>query len=165
MEWRKIEGFPKYSVSDEGMVRNDETGKILKPDICNGGYLRVTLCKDGKTTRKMLHRLVAEMFIPNKDNKTQVNHIDGNKQNNALFNLEWVTRSENEQHKYRVLKVDQTKYNHHKRKVFCVDTGVVYDGVKEAARAIGVHHSSMTSCLRGRTYTCAGYRWKYAEAN
>lgn len=97
------EMFDSYLVYDDGRVQNKKTSKFLKPEITKNGYYRVTLCAGGKTNRFLLHRLVALRFIPNPDNLPCVNHLDGNKGNNAVSNLEWVTYSTNEYHSYRTL--------------------------------------------------------------
>ena len=108
--WRDVVGYEGlYKVSNFGNVmsapkktRYEE--REMTKSIGSEGYLHVHLRKDGKESQKLVHRLVAEAFIANDDNKPQVNHIDGNKQNNNVKNLEWVTRSENLLHAYRVLK-------------------------------------------------------------
>lgn len=112
-EWRWVVGYEGlYMVSDLGNVMSmkDERGStpmtILKQGACNSGYLHVTLHKDGHGKTVMVHRLVATAFLPNPDNKTQVNHKDGNRKNNHLSNLEWVTCSENILHSFRVLGRD-----------------------------------------------------------
>lgn len=96
--WKKIEGYPNYSVSSEGHVRNDATGLLLKVNVNSWGYCRVWLSNEGKRKEFKLHRLVASEFIPNSESKTQVNHIDCDKLNNCVLNLEWVTPSENIRH-------------------------------------------------------------------
>ena len=102
-EWQDIQKFPKHQVSNLGNIRI-KNGRILKNRCPNRtGYIRVVL--GGGKKRPLLHRLVADAFIPNLENKSQVNHIDGNKQNNAANNLEWVTPSENQKHAYYVLGV------------------------------------------------------------
>jgi hypothetical protein len=111
--WKDIVGFEGYyQISDDGVVKSLErtvktkTGirtygeRILKQEICNSGYCRVTLAKEGEKHRELVHRLVAIHFIENPLNKREVNHIDGNKRNNNVSNLEWATSSENQSHAY-----------------------------------------------------------------
>ena len=95
--YKKIEGFENYSVSDFGNVKNITTGKIKTVSANEYGYICVNLLKDGKKYTKRLHRLVAEMFVPNPDNKLQVDHIDNNRSHNNLINLRWATNKENQQ--------------------------------------------------------------------
>ena len=97
--WRDIKGYEGlYQVSNYGRVKSLIKGIILKPKVCKTGYLCVGLWKDGKQKWMLIHRLVTQTFIPNPVNKPQVNHIDGVKSNNVVYNLEWVTSSENNQH-------------------------------------------------------------------
>lgn len=112
-EWKPIKGL-HYEVSSLGNVRNSESYKsISQLDKNREGYIRVNLFSNGKKKRYFIHRLVAEAFIPNPENKPQVNHKDGNKQNNELSNLEWVTNSENQLHSYYILK-NKTGFAHGK---------------------------------------------------
>lgn len=90
-EKRPIKGFPKYEVDEQGVVWNALRGNVLKPSTNYAGYCAVTL--SGK--RHYIHRLVAQTFIPNPEGKAFVNHKDRNPNNNAVENLEWVTRKEN----------------------------------------------------------------------
>lgn len=90
-----IEGYDNYAVSDEGFVINTKTGRVLKVDVTNCGYARVTVSKDNVQQRFSLHRLVAHHFIQPVEGKELVNHKDGNKLNNNVANLEWCTYSEN----------------------------------------------------------------------
>ena len=88
-----------YEISNNGDIRNTKTGHILKQFKGKDGYMRTQLGgKIGKTV--LVHRLVAKTFIPNPKNKPEVNHIDGNKSNNNVKNLEWATRNENQRHAY-----------------------------------------------------------------
>lgn len=96
--WAKIEGYPNYEVSSFGNVRRGE--RILKAG-CSSHYLCISLFRENKRKRFSVHRLVAKAFIPNPDNKSQVNHIDGNKLNNHVSNLEWITHLENIHHAIR----------------------------------------------------------------
>lgn len=102
--WSRIEDFPDYAVSGDGQVmrvtkgRRTAPGRLLRPSNAHG-YLVVVLCRDGKIRRMIsVHRLMATHFLPNPENKQQVNHKDGHKINNVLGNLEWSTSAENCQH-------------------------------------------------------------------
>lgn len=97
LELRKtIDGFENYEVTSWGRVIDKRTGKPIYQENHFKGYLRVDLINgEGRRVHKKVHRLVAEAFIPNIFGKPQVNHIDGNKKNNSITNLEWVTNAEN----------------------------------------------------------------------
>lgn len=97
---RKLSKFPGYSISDQGEVINLKTNKILKCSKDRDGYLQLSISSDNKSYSRRIHRLIAETFIPNPENKPQVNHIDGNKLNNHISNLEWVTAKENIRHSW-----------------------------------------------------------------
>ena len=101
--WKDIEGFPNYQVSNKSRLKNVKTGLILKPCLdTSTGYLMFNLYdSNGKPRHKYLHRLVAEAFIPNPENKRLINHIDGNKANPDISNLEWATDSENMKHAFK----------------------------------------------------------------
>ena len=92
-EWKQIPNLP-YEISSLGKIRNLQ-GKVLKTYIQNSGYEQIKINYQGLHIHKSIHRLVAEAFIPNPLNKEYVNHIDGNKLNNTVDNLEWCTNSEN----------------------------------------------------------------------
>lgn len=95
-----INGNDTYGVTSDGVIINRETGKVLKQRKNNSGYAIVDLYKDHKKKTHLVHRLVAETYIPNEDNRLTVNHSDGDKSNNSADNLEWATYSENNQHAY-----------------------------------------------------------------
>ena len=106
--WKDIKGYEGlYQVSNRGRVRRiffinnvteKEKIKVLTPLKHNRGYLSVSLCKNGKQKMRLIHRLVAQAFIENKFNKKEINHINGNKKDNRVENLEWVTSKENTKH-------------------------------------------------------------------
>jgi len=111
--WKDIEGFDEkygYQISSWGRVRS--VNGILKPYENFKGYLKVGLMKDGKCCKKRVNRLVAQAFIPNPYNLPQVNHIDGNKQNNSFTNLEWVTNEQNAHHRKMMLSLLNGKEKH-----------------------------------------------------
>jgi hypothetical protein len=103
-EWKYVEGYPEYEVSSLGRLRSHKNGKEtyfnLKPD--SWGYVIVTISKDGERKGIRFHRLVAQHFLPNPENLATVNHLDGNKLNNAVSNLEWASQSENNKHSFRI---------------------------------------------------------------
>ena len=110
--WRNIDGYDgRYAVSTWGRVRG--ISGILKPYTTSKGYLKVGLMKNGKSEKHRIHRLVANAFLPNPHKLPEVNHIDGNKKNNSISNLEWVSGKENIAHsKILMAMIDmQTKKN------------------------------------------------------
>lgn len=164
-EYRDIAGYEGlYQVSNYGNIKrlgNNKTKKekILKQKI-DGGYLRVGLSKNNKQKYYLVHRLVAQAFIPNPDGKEQVNHINGIKSDNNVSNLEWVTCSENMIHAFRTglhsidsfqLECAREHSNKTKSKqVICITTGIFYESVREAERQTGVASSSISNCCRGK---------------
>ena len=171
MEWRKINGFEKYSVSDTGLVRNDKTGQMLAQYFIgkNSGYKRV---KFANNKHYLVHRLVALAFVPNPENKAEVNHINGDKTDNKADNLEWVTREENMQHRCKVLgkKVNpvvatQVAARVNSKPVICLETGKRYASVSEASKDVHIHSSGISNCCnhKPRYITAGGYHWEYAD--
>lgn len=168
-EYKKVDGFP-YSVSVDGKARNDKTGHELKAAISNSGYLRVGLWNKQKAKNCFVHRLVAMAFVPNPENKPEVNHKDGNKLNNSASNLEWVTGAENKRHCREVLgKVNrhpntEAAHNACKKRVRCVDTGEEYESITSAAKAIGVTQGSLSAHLLRMNRYCKGCVFEYVSA-
>jgi len=114
MDCKVIAGYPDYTISTNGDVtsyRRSKAGKVMKGGVHVQGYRQINLSKDGSSKTERLHRLVTQAFIPNPDNKEEVNHIDGDKLNNNVTNLEWCTSSENTQHAWDTgLRPDCTKH-------------------------------------------------------
>lgn len=155
--WKDITGYEGYfEVSSLGNFRSKDRyvpsrwgglrpypGKDLKVETTIDGYQRITLMKDGVKTRYMCHRLVAQEFVPNLNNKPFVNHINGIKSDNRAENLEWCTQSENEIHSHKVLG-NSMKGKTYPRKIKCIDTGVEYESMSDVIREIGDN-----SCIEG----------------
>lgn len=153
-----IPNFPNYTVTKNGEVFNKQ-GKRLKPSLQRNGYLKVSLCNDEiKHKGFLVHRLVAQAFIQNPKNLPQVNHIDGDKTNNCVWNLEWCTPLENLNHSHVIEKASKANLT----KVECVTTGIIYDSFKEIEETIGLSHSNLVACCKGRRKTCGGMKWRYA---
>lgn len=93
MKWKIIENYPNYSVSDTGLIKRNN--KLLKPWLGSRGYLYVSLSKNGKVKKFSVHRLVANAFLSKNSNALEVNHLDENKKNNCVSNLEWTTHKKN----------------------------------------------------------------------
>lgn len=164
--WKKIEEHPNYSVSNEGRIRNDKTGKLIKP--FHIGKFGQQYCAVDFYPKKNIrvHRLVAKAFLPNPENKREVNHIDGNKFNNSVDNLEWVSGSENCKHAYDVLR--RKKFfgsnNHNSKKIMRVEDGKIYGSLSEAVRDLKISgHAHISDCLYGKRIKAAGYHWKFVE--
>ena len=173
--WKAIKDYEgKYEVSNLGRVKSLERTsrlnrkikeRILAPREHTGGYLRVQLSRKDF----YIHRLVAETFIPNPENKPMVNHKDGNKHNNCVDNLELVTHSENEKHAYKNNLIDKTKLSiSHNKPVlqYKLDGKFIkeYKSIKEANDTNpNIHGTSISKCLKGVYKTAGGYIWKYKE--
>ena len=172
-EWKDIEGYDGlYQVSSEGRVRslprNTTKGQIIKPSIQNTGYYYVLLYKDGKAIRKTLHRIIAKAFIPNPDNKPQVDHINGDRTDCRIDNLRWVTPSENNSNPHRCKSFSISKNGKGYKKVVQYSLDGVFikewDGSKQAAKSLGKTSSShIVDCLSGRKRSAYGYVWRYAS--
>lgn len=151
--WKDIEGYEDlYEVSDEGNVRNKNTGKLLKPGKNNRGYLCVHLSKDGISKHKTIHRLVAKAFIPNPNNESEVDHIDKNRSNNNVDNLRWVNHQENIDHS-NSKAVNQYFPN---GKLFAT-----YKSTQEASRQTGISQGNICQCCLGKIKSACGFIWKY----
>lgn len=161
--WKSINNFSDYEISNKGRVKSykqSKTGIIRKltPNN-NSGYLMVILRKGNKPYNLYVHRLVAEAFIPNPNHLVTVNHIDGNILNNDVSNLEWLSNQDNIVQSHQV---NNYKYrNSSKRKVRCIETGMIYPSVSEAARQIGGSDVGIGRVCRGERNTYYGYHWEY----
>lgn len=165
-EWRDIAGYEGlYQVSNFGMVRSLPKRAYkrgyMKQHVTHYGYLALRLTKNGKARGKRVHRLVAEAFLPNPNNYPVVNHIDGNKQNNVVSNLEWCTYAHNAKHAHETGLFDNA-YEKRKKKVVR-DDGAVFNSVKEAAESLGVKPSKISECAKGKRKSVNDRSFFYCE--
>ena len=154
--WKPIDEYPHYAVSDEGRIKNSITGRVLKQGRHRQGYSLVWLSDSGERHGCSVHRLVAKAFVPNPDDKPQINHIDGDKSNNHYTNLEWNTGSENTSHAYRTGLFDGVP----KTPVRIVETGEIFNSIRECANAINGDPSRVCGCMRGRGHTHRGLHFE-----
>jgi len=108
--WRSINNYLNYQVSNVGRVRNGNTGRILKPGTRGKCYLCVSLCENGKVSKHDIHRLVAQEFLENPEEKRCVDHIDGNRANNCVSNLRYASHQENQMNKRKTTTDTTSKY-------------------------------------------------------
>ncbi len=163
-EWQVISilGNDNYLVSDCGRIWSVKNGKLCKPQKDCKGYLRVRLYKNNiEAVTLKVHRVVATYFLPNPDNKPEVNHINGIKSDNRRENLEWVTTKENITHAMRTglrvvtekqreaARVVLTGNAYSNKKIINKTTGEVFDSVKAAAKSINLSRSALSGMLTG----------------
>lgn len=125
----------KIKYKKEGMLRN-YPGKTLKTETIVEGYQRIVFMKNGIKKRYMCHRIVAQEFIPNPDQKSYINHINGNKADNRVENLEWCTGKENAQHSFHVLGRSMRGLTYPK-KIKCIETGKTFESMRQCVLSLG----------------------------
>ncbi len=169
--FQRVAGFENYAVNENGIVVNIITNHIKSPCNNNMGYLYVDLYKHNERRRKYIHRLVADTFIPNPQNKPYINHIDGNPHNNYVENLEWCTPLENVEHASKIIctmKQYELANVKRKRAVKQIDfeSGKllnVFTSINEASKATGIPSSNIICVLKGRQFRTKKYTWCYVE--
>lgn len=161
-EWKPINGFEDYEISNYGRIRKDFK---LKQINASDGYLKTSLTKNGEKQYVYMHRLVAEHFLPDWDPQLVVNHKDENKQNNHVSNLKMMTLGENVAYSAALHKDTWGKSpKGQNRKVRCIETGIVYNSLTEAAKALGINYTnSIIKCCKGKYETAHGFHWEYVE--
>jgi hypothetical protein len=152
--WKTIPRFSKYEASTLGRIRY----KGHEPRVLEEQWNKYLVVHIGKKKIRV-HRLIAETFIENPENKPCVNHKDGNRQNNCVENLEWVTWSENERHKVNVLGVRHVPPKRW-RPVLCIETGEVFGSRTAAAAFAGVTTGHLSRAIAGTKPSAGGYHWK-----
>lgn len=157
--WREWPQDPRIMVSNKGNVVSCKGGAChpLKVSHNNWGYQKVGAVHGSP---QLVHRMVAETWIPNPNNHTQVNHINGDKDDNSVENLEWATPSQNIRHAYRTgLKKGYAKGT----PIRVVETGEVFESQAECARRLGCDQGNIAHCLAGRQSTHHGYHFEYVK--
>lgn len=159
-KWKDVVGYEGlYKVSSFGNILSSYSNKLLKPKKERNGYVRVALVKNKKVKYFSVHRLVLTAFVQNTENKNTINHKDGNKLNNHLSNLEWATSKENITHAW-----NNGMNDWHKKRVVCLETGVVYDTIKKASEMTKATKTGITHCLSGRYKTSGGLSWSILKS-
>lgn len=174
MEWKPLKKYDNlYLISDDGQVFSVRSNRVLKPQISSTGYYRVELNMYGIYQKELVHRLVAECFIPNPNNYPVVNHKDENPLNNHVDNLEWCTYKYNSNYGNCQKKIHEKRVyysgakNAKSKYVFQFDLEgnliAEYGGVREAARQTGLSNSVIAKAAAGLRRQYAGYVWSYEE--
>lgn len=189
-EWKTIPSYPMYSVSSAGRVvsykdprlgpmkfpgdnplriRSNCEPTLLKPKIHRLGYLCVYLSNygDKRYSKHYIHRLVAEAFVPNPENKPEVNHINGIKSCNYAINLEWCTRQENMEHARNTGLINEDTYKRtaesNMRKVYCYELKHIFNSIDEAASSLNLFKSSISLCCQGKSNHAGSYHFCYID--
>lgn len=153
-QWKQIEGYPHLYISTKGRIYTTTYQRFLKPYLTNRGYLNIGLNKDKVIKVTSVHRLVAKAFIPNPDNLPQVDHIDGNKLNNEVKNLQWISTSDN----------CRKSFSHAEKRnkaIICVETGKVFTSKAQAGHELGIPTAVMSSLLKGEFDSYHHLHFKY----
>lgn len=170
--WKDIPGYAGYyQVSNSGRIRSvnrvilssgfkqNRKGKILNQTKQTTGYSTVNLCVENIRKRFLVHRLVAEAFIPNPDNMPHINHKDENKENNSVENLEWCDPKYNNNYGTFNERVSKSK----KKPVICVELKIRFDSQGEASRITGISQACISCSCYNPNRKAGGYHWKFAE--
>lgn len=171
IEWKDIEGFEgSYQVSNTGLIKSlkGKSERIMKPrrkkiikkdGSTEFGYEELVLSNGDVRTSKLVHRLVAQAFIPNPQNKPEVNHIDEDKGNNNISNLEWNTHEENSNHGTKNIR----SANKQSMAVIGVDEHgnivEIHSSLRSAERLTGFGHSNISACANGKSAKYKGLEW------
>lgn len=166
--WQPIKGYEGlYEVSNFGRVkslcfgRGHNREKVLKPGNTKGGYLIVCLCKNSHKKWFLVHRLVAEAFIPNPNNLETVNHKDEVKTNNFTSNLEWMTKKDNLNYGTRIKRIVEALGKQVQMFDKSMNLLATFQSTSEAGRATGIDQRNICACCNGNRKTIGGYIWRY----
>lgn len=169
--WKDIPNFEGlYQVSNLGNVKSfrkstkygSKSEYILNPTINNGGYAQVTLYDNTKRTKLSVHRLVAELFIPNPNNYPQINHKDENKQNNRVDNLEWCTAAYNNAYGTAKIRAIDKMSKPIEQLTYDGKVIAIYRSARIASEILGIKKAAITVAICGN-HQCQGYYWRYSS--
>jgi hypothetical protein len=177
--WAKIPEYPNYFISTFGRIKSVDPRwrfpRILKQKSNGTGYMQVQLTVNGKHRTVYIHRLVADVFIPNSENKPHVDHIDTNRCNNYVGNLRWCTPKENRNFLTTAKRCAEAvskslvgkigKNARRSKRIYCVETNKIYWGTLEAQRDTGVCSANISKVLHGKRKTAGGFHWLYCDNN
>ena len=172
-EFRKLKSLKfLYEVNEDGVVRNVKSKKIVNGYREKNGYIRVRFENKclGKVVRTTVHRLVAEAFLPNPDNLEEVNHIDSNRANNHVSNLEWVSHSDNMKHAYIHDRMPHLERMHEMSRKPVTNGIDTFDSISSAGEWLAKTKrtknkisgiSGISTVCRGKRKKFGGFEWKY----
>lgn len=159
--WVEVENYPRYLVSNHGLVMNRVRNKILKPSMNGSGYLFVTLCNNSGQKQLSVHRIVAASFFDCDISDFQINHIDGNKINNCVWNLEVVTQSENILHAHKI-GLHSRSSTYRPTGIRIIETNDLFPSVSALGRHLNVSPQRVShACKNGGSVR--GYHFEYTE--
>ena len=159
----KIPGVSGYLINKKGEIFSEFKGEVMKPALRSGYHFVVIMTDTGKRVNKMIHRLMAETFLPNPDNLPEIDHIDGNALNNNLDNLRWVTKKENQNNPITLSKLKLSAQDISKP-VLQLKNGVIvkeYNSINEAAKMNLFSPIAICMVCKGKRKTHKGYMWRY----
>ena len=164
--WCPVKNYENlYEVSNQGRVKSIGYGKerILKPGINTQGYLQVVLCKNGEKNNCVIHRLVAQTFIPNPDNLPEVNHKDEDKTNNSVLNLEWCDRKSNCNYGNRNKRISEKRSKPVLQYTKSGEFVKEWKSATDVQRTLGYLHNNISNCCNGKRKSAYNYIWKFKD--
>ena len=157
MKWKILKENENYSINEKGEIKNNITKKILSPSINkDSGYYQIDLWKNNKSRKYTLHRLVANNFIPNLENKPTVDHIDGNRLNNDISNLRWATYSE-QNSRFNTFGVRSEKI----KVIYVNGEELIFNRIKDVAEHFNCNISNISQMLKKGTFGKRGKTRNY----
>lgn len=157
---KDIKGFEGlYAVTSCGKVWSYRRKIFLKPYYNHKGYLLVDLRKGSVRRQTAIHRLVAEAYIPNPEGLETVNHIDENKENNSVLNLEWMSNADNVRYGTGAKRGGISR----SKPVRCVELDIIFASVTEAAEKLNLSQSGISNVLNGKQNVCGNYHWELVK--